>query len=309
MSDRILPEKGLVVRHGIVEIVEHWAIAISGLVLLATGMFELPMANRYYITSLPGLGWSGDFIKALYIHYAASVIFITASVFHLLYHGIRGERGMLPQPEDIKTSILVLKSFFGKGEEPLFHKYLPEQRLAYVGMAVIIAMLILSGLVKTYKNLYAPDMPLTLVLWATWIHNVFFVLFILALAAHIGALVIKPNRPMFRGIFTGTVRLDYARRRHPLWIAEMDLEEMGRWPEVRLPEGNVSEGREAEAGDLDSLYAEIPNDGEDGRGGPAPKMRPVAEEPSELDKYESPPVPPLSPDTDAGDREKEQRDA
>jgi len=309
MGERILWKEGLVVRHGVVEIAEHWAIAISGLILLVTGIFELPMANRYYITSLPGLGWSGDFIKSLYIHYAASVVFIAASVFHLLYHGIRGERGMLPKRGDIGTLIQVIKSFFGKGEEPPFQKYLPEQRLAYAGMAVIIAMLILSGLVKTYKNLYAPDMPLTLVLWATWIHNIFFVLFILALAAHIGALALKPNRPMFRGIFTGMVRLDYARRRHPLWIAKMDLEEMGRWPEVRLPEGNVSEGREAEAGDLDSLHAEIPNDGEDGRGGPAPKMRPVAEEPSELDKYESPPVPPLSPDTDAGDREKEQRDA
>ncbi|MDI9569518.1 MAG: cytochrome b/b6 domain-containing protein [Pseudomonadota bacterium] len=266
MSDRILPEKGLVVRHGIVEIGEHWAIAISGLILLVTGLFELPLANRYYITSLPGLGWSGDFIKALYIHYAASVVFIAASVFHLLYHGIRGERGMLPQWEDIRASILVIGSFFGKGEEPPFHKYLPEQRLAYVGMAVIIAMLILSGLVKTYKNLYAPDMPLALTIWATWIHNVFFVLFILALAAHIGALALKPNRPMFRGIFTGTVRLDYARRRHPLWIAELEGKDEG---EARLegPPG-VEEGK--------GLPAETPEGGEAEGAGQTTAMEPAA---------------------------------
>lgn len=296
MNDRILPEKSLVVRHGIVEIGEHWAIAISGLVLLATGMFELPMANRYYITSLPGLGWSGDFIKSLYIHYAASVVFITASVFHLLYHGIRGERGMLPQPEDIKTSILVLKSFFGKREEPPFHKYLPEQRLAYVGMAVIIAMLILSGLVKTYKNLYAPDMSLTMVLWATWIHNVFFVLFILAFASHIGALVLKPNRPMFRGIFTGTVRLDYARRRHPLWIAEMEGEGEGKQPMGRLP---AVEGQ-------DSFHAEVPD------GGDATKRagRVTTEAPAAGDRrgeVNSENLP-AAPDAETGDRENEQRD-
>ncbi|MBP8979666.1 MAG: cytochrome b/b6 domain-containing protein [Syntrophobacterales bacterium] len=228
MSERILTEKGLVVRHSLVEIIEHWAIAISGLVLLITGIFELPMANRYYITSLPGLGWSGDFIKSLYLHYAASVVFIAASVFHLLYHGILGEWGMLPKRGDVGTSLLVIKSFFGKGEEPPFEKYLPEQRLAYVGMAFIIAMLILSGLVKTYKNLYAPDMSLTLVLWATWVHNIFFLLFILAFAAHIGALILKPNRPMFRGIFTGTVDLEYARHRHPLWLAELESDGGGK---------------------------------------------------------------------------------
>jgi len=156
------------------------------------------------------------------------VVFIAASVFHLLYHGILGEWGMLPKRGDVGTSLLVIKSFFGKGEEPPFEKYLPEQRLAYVGMAFIIAMLILSGLVKTYKNLYAPDMSLTLVLWATWVHNIFFLLFILAFAAHIGALILKPNRPMFRGIFTGTVDLEYARHRHPLWLAELESDGGGK---------------------------------------------------------------------------------
>jgi cytochrome b subunit of formate dehydrogenase len=222
MGDRILKDKGLVVRHSLVELVEHWAIALSGLLLLVTGIFELPIANRYYITSVPGLAWSGDFIKSLNIHYAASVVFIAAALFHLIYHGILGERAMIPRAGDLKTSIEVMKSFFGKGEEPPFPKYLPEQRLAYAGMAFIIAMLILSGLVKTYKNIYAPDMSLTLVIWATWIHNVFFVLFILAFIAHIGALVLKPNRPMIRGIFTGAVGLDYARRRHPLWLKELE---------------------------------------------------------------------------------------
>lgn len=273
MSEKILKERGLVVRHSLIELVEHWAIALSGLVLLITGIFELPMANRYYITSLPGLGWSGDFIKSLYIHYAASVVFIAAAVFHLLYHGIRGEWGMLPKPGDIGASIQVIKSFFGKGEEPPFEKYLPEQRLAYIGMAFIIAMLILSGLVKTYKNLYAPDMSLTLVLWATWIHNIFFMLFILAFIAHIAALVLKPNRPMIRGIFTGTVKLDYARHRHPLWIAAIapETEDVGAVAlatsdsraEMVGPGGEIS-GTDRGAG-AETAGAETPLPGDEGK--------------------------------------------
>jgi cytochrome b subunit of formate dehydrogenase len=224
MSKMIISERGLVKRHDLIELIEHWTIAVSGLVLLFSGMFELPMAKRYFITSIPGLTWSGDFIVSLYIHYIASVLFVSACVFHAVYHGLLGDRGMIPEKGDLKASLLVIKSFFGKGAEPPFHKYLPEQRIAYAGMAIIILMLILSGLVKIYKNLYAPDMNYALVLWATWIHNIFFILFFLAFLAHMGALVIKPNRPMVRGIFTGTVRLDYARRRHPLWINELEKE-------------------------------------------------------------------------------------
>jgi cytochrome b subunit of formate dehydrogenase len=222
MGEKILEEEGLVARHSVIELIEHWGIALSGLFLLLTGLFQLPMAQRYYITSLPGLSWSGDYFISLQVHYLASIIFIALAFFHLVYHGMRGDRGMIPQKGDIRTSVAVIKSFFGKGEEPPFPKYLPEQRLAYIAMAVIIAMLILSGLVKTWKNVYAPDMPLAVVLTATWVHNVFFVLFILTFLGHIAAIILKPNRPLVRGIFTGAVRLDYARSRHPLWLAEIE---------------------------------------------------------------------------------------
>ena len=180
MDEMILTEKGLVVRHSILELLEHWTIAISGLILFISGMFELPSANRYYITSVPGFAWSSDFITSLYIHYIAAIVFTAAAIFHLVYHGLRGEKGMIPQKGDLASSITVIKSLFGIGKEPPMHKYLPEQRLAYVGMTFIIAMLIISGLIKTYKNIYAPDMSLTVVLTATWIHNIFFVLFFLA---------------------------------------------------------------------------------------------------------------------------------
>ncbi|NTW07535.1 MAG: cytochrome b/b6 domain-containing protein [Syntrophaceae bacterium] len=232
MNEKILKEKGLVVRHGALELMEHWFIALSGLVLLLTGMFQMPMAGRYYITSVPGLTWSGDYIVSLYVHYAASVIFIAAFFFHLFFHGLQNEKALIPQRGDIKASVIVVKSFFGIGEEPPFHKYLPEQRLAYTGMALVIALLIISGLIKVYKNVYAPDMNYTVVLWATWVHNIGFILFILAFLGHMGAILLKPNRPMIRGIFTGRVRLDYAIHRHPLWIEDMEKMQKKETPEL-----------------------------------------------------------------------------
>lgn len=225
MSEKIFPEKNLVTRHNATELIEHWAIAISGLLLLITGIFELPVAKRYYIITVPGLGWSADFITSLYIHYAAALVFTAAGIFHLIYHGLQSEKGLLPQKGDMKASVTVIKSLFGFGQEPPMHKYLPEQRWAYVGMALIIAMLIVSGLIKTYKNIYAPDMSLAVVLTATWIHNIFFVLFFLAFLAHMAAILLRPNWPMVRGIFTGKVRLNYARHRHALWITDLEKNE------------------------------------------------------------------------------------
>jgi len=222
MSISVNEEKNRIVRHGLLELAEHWALALSGLVLLLSGLFELPVAARYKIIAIPGFAWSGDFISSLVIHYVASVVFTVAAFFHLFYHGLLHDRGLIPQKGDLKASIAVVKTFFGKGEEPPFDKYLPEQRLAYLGMAAIIAVIILTGLVKTYKNVYSPDLSHTLVFWSTWLHNIFFVLFILTFAGHIGAIILKPNRPMVRGIFTGTVRLDYARHRHPLWLSCAD---------------------------------------------------------------------------------------
>ena len=241
MTDRILEKKGVVVRHSLLERVEHWTIALSGLVLLLTGLFELPIARRYFITELPGLGWSGDYITSLKIHYAASIVFIAAGVFHLVYHGLLRHDGMMPQKGDIRASVEVIRSFFGKGEEPPFDKYLPEQRLAYAGMAFIIGLLILSGLVKTWKNLFDPQLSPPLVMIATWVHNTAFILFILAFVAHLGALILKPNRPLVRSIFTGSVRLDYARKRHPLWVQRLERKRPERNPGAKEQDERVSE--------------------------------------------------------------------
>lgn len=222
MGNRKGSEKIYIRRHSPIERAEHWAIALSGILLIFTGMLQLPLAKRYFITDIPGMAWTEDFVFTLHLHYAASIVFVAAAIFHLAYHGMLGHRGLIPQKGDLKASIMVIGSFFGKGEEPPFHKYLPEQRLAYIGMALIIAGLIITGLIKVYKNIYAPDMSLAVVWWATMAHNAFFVLFLLAFVAHVGALVIKPNRPMVRGIFTGRVSLAYARHRHPLWMREYE---------------------------------------------------------------------------------------
>lgn len=212
----------LVQRHNLIVMFEHWGIALSGIVLLMSGIFQMPSAARYKITAIPGFWWSGEFFVTLKLHYIASVVFVGLLLFHLVYHLLLKEWSMVPRRGDVSESVKVLKTFITNEPEPPFGKYLPEQRLAYVAIAVPVLLLVVSGLIKTWKNLYAPDMDRTLLLWATWVHNVGFILFFMAFLGHIGALLIKPNRPMVRGMLTGKVSREYAEHRHPLWIQELE---------------------------------------------------------------------------------------
>jgi len=215
----------LVKRHELIVMLEHWGIAISGIVLLMSGIFQLPSAARYKITAIPGFWWSGEFFFTLKLHYIASVVFVGLVLFHLVYHLLLQERAMIPQSGDVSESVKVLKTFITNQPEPPFGKYLPEQRLAYVAIAIPVLLLVVSGLIKTWKNIYAPDLDRTLLLWATWMHNVGFILFFMAFLGHLAALLIKPNRPMLRGMLTGKVTREYAEHRHPLWVNEIEKKE------------------------------------------------------------------------------------
>lgn len=68
MSAHIHAEKNRAARHGTIELMEHWAVALSGLLLLLSGLVELPTAARYGITAIPVFAWSGDFVISLSVH-------------------------------------------------------------------------------------------------------------------------------------------------------------------------------------------------------------------------------------------------
>jgi len=227
MAEKIIYEKKVVKRHGVIELLEHWILAISGLLLLFTGICQMPIAKRYMITEIPGLRWTGNYKIDLFVHMVAGVVFTTVVVFHIFYHGFSGDKGLLPKKGDIKESIKVLLSFFGDKEEPAFHKYLPEQRLVYIFLGVISLVLIVTGIIKVYKNLEGVFLSPGLVFWTTWLHTIFTLLFLLFFIAHVGVLIFENNRPMVRGIITGVVKLEYAIKRHPHWIRELE-EKIGK---------------------------------------------------------------------------------
>lgn len=220
-TDMIHQEEGYVVRHSMLVMIQHWLVALSGLVLLFSGFGQMPVYKRYMLNQVPGFTWASDFILQFKIHMAAAAVFTFAGIFHLVYHYIEGGRSILPMKGDVKESIHIIKAMVKGEKEPPHGKFLAEQRLAYALIGFSIIVLILSGFLKFADNLLGVTIPYSVVFWNTMVHNLATVLFLFAFLAHIGAFILKANWPLFTSMFSGKVKLQYAEERHPLWMDEI----------------------------------------------------------------------------------------
>jgi copper ion binding protein len=221
MGERIIKDGKAILRHSPIELIEHWVLALSGLLLIFSGFGELPMYKRYMVTQIPGLGWAGDFFINLKIHYLAGIVFVSIMVFHAIFHGWLGHQGLLPQKGDFKASLITILSMFGFGKEPKSDKYLAEQRLAYAYLGGIGLILVLTGLVKVIKNLPGVYLSPTLITSMTLTHTFATIFFLLGVLAHLAALIFKVNRPLTKSIFTGEVNMEYVKERHTVWYDEL----------------------------------------------------------------------------------------
>ncbi len=210
MSDKVM-------RHPLSVRLIHWSVALSGLVLIFSGFGNMPMYQRYNVVKLPGLFWAGNYEIQLVIHYIAAVVFGAAVLFHIVFHLRRREFAAWPKRGDLAESWHIVKAMIRKEEEPPHGKFLAEQRLAYLAFVVTSAILLVTGLVKVYKNTGVVILDPTFLMIVTSVHTGATMIFLFLVVAHLGAFVVKANRPLLPSMFTGRVDREYAERRHPRW--------------------------------------------------------------------------------------------
>jgi cytochrome b subunit of formate dehydrogenase len=208
-----------VLRHSPAVRIAHWAVALSGLALLFSGMGQLPMFRRYNIVELPGMAWSDDFEIHLVIHYAAAAVFGAAVLFHVVHHLRRRERAALPRRGDVRESWRILVAMLRGRPEPPSGKFLAEQRLAYAAIGGTSLVLLGTGLIKSFKNLGPIVLPPGLLTGVTLLHTAAAMGFMALVGAHLAAFLLRANRPLLPSMFTGRVSRAYAEHRHPLWLA------------------------------------------------------------------------------------------
>ncbi len=206
-----------VTRHSFVVRVNHWIIAVSGILLLFSGFGQMPMYKRYNIVKLPMMSWAGDFEITLLLHYLGAAVFTAAVFFHLSYHYRRKEFGIIPGKKDLAGSLRGVLAMFGLAEEPRHQKFQAKQKIVYAVMGLNALVLIVTGLIKSYKNLGAIIIDPMLLQWLAFIHTITAMIFLLLLLAHVTALLLKAHRPLIPSMITGKIDMEYARRHHPEW--------------------------------------------------------------------------------------------
>ena len=209
---------GKIQRHSLTVRVSHWLIAVSGMLLLFSGFGQMPMYKRYNIVKIPGLSWSDNYEITLLLHYIGAAVFTGAIVFHLLYHFRRKEFGIVPKRGDIGESWRGLLAMAGLAEEPRHGKFQAKQRVIYAIFGGTGLLLVLTGLVKSYKNLGAIVLDPMLLQVMAFTHTIAGMFFMVLLIAHLTALLIY--RPLIPTMFSGMMDQSYAEKHHPGWVEE-----------------------------------------------------------------------------------------
>lgn len=210
-----------VLRQNIANRFVHWTTALSIFLLIITGLGQLPLYARYNVTKLPGAEWMGNFLINLDLHYLGAIGLIFVASFHITRALVRKEFDIFPRRGDLKESYVIIKAMLTKGEEPPGDKYLAEQRLAYLFIGGSVLLLIVTGMIKIIKNVPGIDLPYSLLFWNTMLHNLGTVLIVFGIIAHLGAFLIKANRALLPGMFTGYVDREYVQHRHSLWYQKL----------------------------------------------------------------------------------------
>ena len=61
-------------------------------VLAFTGFGQMPIFKRYYISDIPGMGWSADFYVTHYIHYIGAILLLGLVAYCILDYFFSGRR-------------------------------------------------------------------------------------------------------------------------------------------------------------------------------------------------------------------------
>jgi len=198
----------------------HWIVAFTGIILLFSGFMQLPMGKRYNIVKIPGLSWAGDFELTLLIHYLSAALFTAVVFFHMVYHLKRNEFAIMPKPGDLGNATRGFLAMFGLGEEPHHCKFQAKQKVIYVIIGSTSLVLIITGLIKSFKNLGPIVLDPMLLQVIAFTHTIAGMFFMLLFLAHVAALMLKDHRPMIPAMITGMMDKEHARKHHRDWDVE-----------------------------------------------------------------------------------------
>ena len=116
-----------------------WTYVLAMLTAIFSGFGNMPLYGRYYVADIPGLGWSRNFFINLNLHYLSSAVLLGLSTYLTIVYLQHRDKGI---------------------------------RLSASGVvrAVLLGLVLISGVLAALKNLPAVNLPLAGLMAAAFIH-------------------------------------------------------------------------------------------------------------------------------------------
>jgi cytochrome b subunit of formate dehydrogenase len=259
-------------RHDSSVIITHWMNAFGLISGLVSGAIVLRWVDR-----------PEQLRPIFFIHYLGAGLVLFAIFNHLTRQGVSGGTGLIPKslgvirdmigelfgylgvfgpdeavlripwPSAIRKSIArYVKALLGYKQSSTGKYLATEQTLSYPPWAILIGIIVITGLIKTMRYVY--PIPNTLVASATVIHDLAAIAIGLMLVIHLLPLLLVPaNWPLLLSIFKTTVPLEYVKKRHPAWYRELTGETVEEPLVVKEP---VVEDSEKHPGTVETTSAD-----------------------------------------------------
>jgi hypothetical protein len=69
-----------------------WLYILTFTVMAFTGFGQMPIFKRYYVSDIPGMGWSADFYLTHYIHYLGAIFLIGLIAYIIVDYILSGRK-------------------------------------------------------------------------------------------------------------------------------------------------------------------------------------------------------------------------
>lgn len=240
------PSSPSVIRHDWGSVIAHWT---------TTAGFSLGTITGFMV--LRWLPYPTDVRFIFAVHYIGSGLVIFGVAGHLAQQAIAGGSGLIPRRfSDIMEAMGVLTEYAGfygphgaafrlnlpKGLRQTFAqtfrsfgirppkqlgKYLPAEKvLSYVPWAIVVGVMVVTGLIKSLRFLY--PIPPTFIATMTTLHDLSAYASVAMFVVHLAALLLVPHHwPLVISMFTTLIPRKYVEQYLPLWYAELVAKEKG----------------------------------------------------------------------------------
>ncbi len=202
----------------------HWALALSVLTLVLTGMVVMFPDTRWATAIIDFMGGPRTFG---YVHRTAAVVFLLAVFGHaavVLWRVSRdknfdwfGPDSLLPRKKDWEDMKAQFKWFFGKGEPPRFDRWTYWEKFDYWAVYWGAFVIGLSGIILWFSPFFIRFLPGWVFNMATLAHGLEAFLAVMTLfVVHFFNNHFRPSKfPLDRVMFTGRWDLEEFKEERP----------------------------------------------------------------------------------------------